>query len=131
MLARPRRVILNPERMSFDTKCTTGKMNPQNGSRGNPTRSFASRNHTPHWLRGERLTWIERLVTTPGSLCASYFRTDYINTIFDQQRTGKRKNYDRIWRLFTLEFWYRAFITHAVDLDHSPAVTVGRGARSR
>jgi asparagine synthase (glutamine-hydrolysing) len=76
------------------------------------------------WLGGERLAWIERLVTAPGSLCPRYFRHDYVRSIFEQQRAGKRKNYDRIWRLMTLELWHQAIIAGSTDADRSLMATV-------
>jgi asparagine synthase (glutamine-hydrolysing) len=117
---------------ALKTKGTTGKWILKNGVADLLPQEIIHRPKlgfpTPweRWLRGERLAWIERLVTAPGSLGAQYFRTEYVKTIFDQQRNGTRKNYDRIWRLMTLEIWHQAFITRTVDLDSAAPVSAGR-----
>jgi asparagine synthase (glutamine-hydrolysing) len=101
---------------ALKTKGTSGKWILKNGVADLLPEDIVHRKKlgfpTPweRWLHGARLQEIENLVLAPDSLCRQFFRPEYVRSIFHQQRTGIRKNYDRIWRLLTLELWHRVFI---------------------
>jgi asparagine synthase (glutamine-hydrolysing) len=58
------------------------------------------------WLAGARLESIRALLLEPRSE-RGYFRREEIDKLFDEHRSKRRDNYDRIWRLLNLELWHR------------------------
>lgn len=59
------------------------------------------------WLAGARLDSIEKMLLEPRSLDRGYFKPDAVRKLFAEHRAKHRDNYDRIWRLLTLELWHR------------------------
>ena len=59
------------------------------------------------WLAGPRLETIREMLLEPRSLNRGYFRREAIEKLFDEHRAKHRYNYDRIWRLLSLELWHR------------------------
>jgi asparagine synthase (glutamine-hydrolysing) len=58
------------------------------------------------WLAGLRLESIRALLLERRSE-RGYFRREEIEKLFDEHRSGRRDNYNRIWRLLNLELWHR------------------------
>ena len=59
------------------------------------------------WLAGPQLAGIERFLLEPRSVERGLFQRTYVESIFREHRSGRRDNYDRIWRLLNLELWQR------------------------
>jgi asparagine synthase (glutamine-hydrolysing) len=65
------------------------------------------------WLAAGRLDQIEALMLEPRTLGRGIFRESALRDLFASHRSGRRNNYDRIWRIYTLELWYRVFVEKA------------------
>lgn len=63
-----------------------------------------------HWLRGERLQCLERMLLEPRSVNRGLFRTESVKQIFAEHRNRIRDHSNRIWRLLNLELWHRVFL---------------------
>lgn len=62
------------------------------------------------WLRGSNLDSVEKLLLEPRSLDWGLFKPEALRRLFEEQRSGARDHYERIWRLMNLELWRRVFI---------------------
>jgi asparagine synthase (glutamine-hydrolysing) len=59
------------------------------------------------WLAGPQLDVIERTLLESRSTSRGYFKRSVVERLFREHRAKYRDNYDRIWRLLSLELWHR------------------------
>ncbi|MBI2683440.1 MAG: asparagine synthase (glutamine-hydrolyzing) [Acidobacteriales bacterium] len=68
------------------------------------------------WLAAGRLGQIESLMFEARSRQRGIFQEDALRVLFADHKSGRRNNYDRIWRVFTFELWCRVFLDGDKDL---------------
>jgi asparagine synthase (glutamine-hydrolysing) len=63
-----------------------------------------------YWLAGPQLDDLERMLREPRTLERGLFRRESLERLFQEHKSGRRDNGNRIWRLLNLETWFRVFI---------------------
>ena len=53
---------------------------------------------------------MQRLLTSPNSLCREYIRPEYVEGILQEHRAGRWNLEEQIWTLGNLEIWLRVVI---------------------
>ncbi|MGH9471233.1 MAG: asparagine synthase (glutamine-hydrolyzing) [Terriglobales bacterium] len=71
------------------------------------------------WLQGPGLVEVERLIAGPRAQARGLLRPEAVRALLDEQRRGRARNEERLWRLANLELWQRVF------LDADPAFHAG------
>ena len=59
------------------------------------------------WLAGPRLDAIQNLLLAPRSIDRGLFKHEAVARLFQEHRAHHRDHSDRIWRLLSLELWFR------------------------
>jgi asparagine synthase (glutamine-hydrolysing) len=62
------------------------------------------------WLAGPQLDDLQAMLLEPRSMGRGLFRREAIQRLFSEHRAGRRDHGNRIWRLLTLETWFRVFV---------------------
>ncbi len=65
---------------------------------------------TRAWFRTDYYPVMQRLLTSPTSLCHQYIRPEYIQRVLQQHRLGRWNLEEQIWTLGNLEIWLRIFM---------------------
>ncbi len=60
------------------------------------------------WLAGPQLDSIQNLLLETRSIDRGLFKQSAVTRLFQEHRAQHRDHSDRIWRLLTLELWFRA-----------------------
>ena len=61
------------------------------------------------WFRGDLRAHVREVLLDPGALDRGYFQPDAVRAIVDRQASGFDSDSKRVWALFMLEQWHRAF----------------------
>ena len=81
-----------------------------------------------HWLAGPQFDVLQRMLLDPRSTSRKLFRPEAVQRLFTEHRSKARDHGNRIWRLLTLETWFRVMIEgeplEAASEAWSPAATV-------
>lgn len=61
------------------------------------------------WFRSELKADLEDALFASDSLCTRIFRATWLRDLFDSHAAGRRNHEHRLWALFMLECWHRAW----------------------
>src|SRR5215469_17011594 len=62
------------------------------------------------WLAGPQLDSLEKMLLESRTQERGYFKSDSVEKLFAEHRSGRRDHGNRIWRLLNLELWERVCI---------------------
>lgn len=71
-----------------------------------------------YWLAGSGLDNLQHMLLEPRTLDRGLFRSEVLQRIFDEHRSGYSDHGNRIWRLLNLELWFRV----CIERDPVPAL---------
>jgi len=63
-----------------------------------------------HWLAGAQFPKIAEILSEDRTLDRGYFQPDAVEALLRDHNAGRYDHQNRIWRLLTLELWFRACI---------------------
>lgn len=63
-----------------------------------------------YWIAGKQLDELEHMLLEARSVERGLFQPDAVRRLFAEHRAGTRDHGNRIWRLLTLETWFRVVI---------------------
>ncbi len=60
-----------------------------------------------HWFRNELHAFAKKVLTSQSSLSRRYFRTEYINWLLEEHRSGRQRFGTQLYALVVFELWSR------------------------
>lgn len=62
------------------------------------------------WFEGDLNQFARETMLDGHSACRRFFEIAFVETLFDEHRSGLRDHSETIWNLLVFEFWYESFI---------------------
>jgi asparagine synthase (glutamine-hydrolysing) len=62
------------------------------------------------WFRSELSGYVRDMLLSPNSACLMYFRTEAIEAMLAEHRSGRQDHQRQLFSLLTFELWHRQFI---------------------
>ena len=62
------------------------------------------------WFRSELSGYVRDMLLSPNSACLIYFRSEAIETMLAEHRSGRQDHQRQLFSLLTFELWHRQFI---------------------
>jgi asparagine synthase (glutamine-hydrolysing) len=75
------------------------------------------------WINHELRERMRETLLEPRTRARGYFETRYVELLLDEHGRGRRDHSMRLWSLFVLELWHRAYM----DRDVSPSLISSAG----
>ena len=62
------------------------------------------------WFRSELSGYVREMLLSPNSACLMYFRTEAIEAMLTEHRSGRQDHQRLLFSLLTFELWHRQFV---------------------
>jgi asparagine synthase (glutamine-hydrolysing) len=62
------------------------------------------------WFRSELSGYVRNMLLSSDSACLMYFRSEMIETLLNEHRSGRQDHQRQLFSLLTFELWHRQFI---------------------